>query len=94
MGPYGRDHWHVSRPANFGCLINRMVLESGIKTVFVATNSGSDDEKLALRDFVYQGSGGFVVFWEDLVEMVDREHPLLERACARMHSYKQARTNV
>lgn len=87
MGAYGQDHWHVSRPENFGCLLNRMVLESGITTVFVATNSGSDADKVRLRDVVYRGSGGFVVFWEDLVEKHWRrelEHMLAEVfVCAR-----------
>ena len=87
MGAYGQDYWHISRPENFGCLINRMVLESGIKTVFVATNSGSDADKVTLRDAVYRGSGGFVVFWEDLAEKHWRrelEHMLAEVfVCAR-----------
>jgi len=87
MGAYGQDYWQVSRPENFGCLINRMVLESGIKTVFVATNSGSHLDKLALRDTVYRGSGGFVIYWEDIVDKdwrAELEHMLAEVfVCAR-----------
>jgi hypothetical protein len=87
MGAYGQDYWQISRPENFGCLINQMVLESGIKTVFVATNSGSHLDKLVLRDAVFRGSGGLVIYWEDIADKdwnAELEHVLAEVfVCAR-----------
>jgi len=55
MEAYGADFWRISQPRNFACIINKMVLESGITRIFVATNSGSEEDKFELRDSVWRG---------------------------------------
>eukprot|EP00802_Teleaulax_amphioxeia_P009604 Tamp_09624.p1 GENE.Tamp_09624~~Tamp_09624.p1 ORF type:complete len:385 (+),score=53.10 Tamp_09624:105-1259(+) len=40
MGYFGREHWQTSHPANFACLLDQLVSESGVRTVLVMTNAG------------------------------------------------------
>eukprot|EP00961_Rhodomonas_salina_P101969 1371704-Rhodomonas_salina.2 len=61
MGSYGRRQWKLSQPENMACLLNDAIRHSGLSTVFVATNSGTQSDRDALR----QGVHGKVVFLAD-----------------------------
>lgn len=62
MASYGAQMWELSEPANVACLINKMIDESQISTVFVATNSGTPADRETLRALVH----GRTVFFQDL----------------------------
>eukprot|EP00961_Rhodomonas_salina_P012973 174635-Rhodomonas_salina.1 len=48
-GVLGESLWADSQPLNFACLLNSMLASHNLSAVFVATNSGSDADREALR---------------------------------------------
>ena len=70
MGSYGQHMHELSGAENFACNLNSMLKETGSMPVFVATNSGSDDEIAVVK----QLTGARVLLLRDLHVLTGWKH--------------------
>ena len=71
MGAYGQKMWELSEPDNFACNVNRMLARVGAQAVFVASNSGTQEDVQRVR----AGAAAPVKMLRDDLMMVIHPNP-------------------